>query len=407
MQNRTILSTLQKNNAMALKARKVGNPFFITTDIPDKYFCDRKAETESIIDKLISGNNIVLAAERRIGKSSLLHHVLRQKVVKSSYNTLYVDIYNTQSPEDFINAMKTALGKAPFAKREMREFDEITKEYTGRIGLNLSPLSAEGAMRVEKKKKDDATIDRIFDFLERTSKSNIVVFDEFQQIEEYEEKITSLLRSKIQGMNNSRFIYSGSSVHMLASMFTEYNQPFYGSSLLMSLKRIPEDTYSAFCVQMFKMYGKGIAPEAASFAYLLMMGNTLNIQQLMNSLFMLVGKGECADVNSVKEALNSILDERDEVYKTLLYSLGGEKERRLVVCFAIEGIATEVTSAAMLHKYNLGTASSVQNACRNITSGNNKIAMKLDKGSYTLTDKFFELWLCRRLGVLDQKYLGN
>lgn len=78
---------------MALKARKVGNPFFITTDIPDKYFCDRKAETESIIDKLISGNNIVLAAERRIGKSSLLHHVLRQKVVKSSYNTLYVDIY--------------------------------------------------------------------------------------------------------------------------------------------------------------------------------------------------------------------------------------------------------------------------------------------------------------------------
>ena len=383
---------------------RVENPFFITTEIPDKYFCDRDADTENIISKLLSGNNVVLVATRRIGKSSLLHHILGQKTIKRSHNTLYVDIYNTNSPEDFINAFKSALSKARFAKKEMSEFESITKEYSGKLGISFSPLSAEGAMRVEKKKKQEVTIDRIFDFLEHTSKPNIVVFDEFQQIEEYEEKITRLLRSKIQGMNNTRFIYSGSSVDMLSSMFTEYNQPFYGSSSLVGLEKIPEEVYSDFSRRMFKLFGKDISPDAVSFIYTLMLGNTLNIQQLANTVFTLTKRQECADVSIVKSAIEKLLDERTEAYKSLLYNIGGEKERRVVVCLAAEGIATEITSSAMLQKYNLGTASIVQNACRNLSSGKQKVIIKLSKGTYTLSDKFFELWLARLMNLLDMKY---
>ncbi len=390
--------------AMGKYSNRVENPFFITTEIPDKYFCDRNADTENIISKLLSGNNVVLVATRRIGKSSLLHHILGQKAIKRSYNTLYVDIYNTNSPEDFINAFKSALNKARFAKKEMTEFEAITKEYSGKLGLSISPLSAEGTMRVEKKKKQEVTIDRIFDFLEHTSKPNIVVFDEFQQIEEYEEKITRLLRSKIQGMNNTRFIYSGSSVDMLSSMFTEYNQPFYGSSSLIGLKKIPEEVYSDFCRRMFKLYGKDISPDAISFIYTLMLGNTLNTQQLANTVFTMTRKHECADISIVKAAMDRILDERAEAYKSLLYTIGGEKERRVVVCLAAEGIATEITSSVMLQKYNLGTASTVQNACRNLSSGKQKVIIKLAKGAYTLSDKYFELWLARVMNILDMKY---
>ncbi len=389
---------------MALNSRKVDNPFFITTDIPDKYFCDRTTETNNIVSKLINGNNVVLAAERRIGKSSLIHHILTRKEIARAYNTLYVDIYNTFSPEDFINAFKSAMSKARFAKKEMQEFDEITKEYSGKIGLSISPVVAEGAMRVEKKRKHEVTIDGIFDFLSHTSKPNIIVFDEFQQIEEYEEKITKLLRSKIQGQNNTHYIFSGSAVHLLASMFTEYNQPFYGSSSLVGLKKISEDVYTDFCRRMFAMYGKAIDPEAVSFTYALLLGNTLNMQQLMNALFILTEKGEPADVDALKSAVEKILDERDEGYKSLLYTLGGDKERKLALCLAIEGIATEITSSAMLHKYGLGSASTVQNACRNLSSGERKIAVKLGKGTYTLADKFFELWLARKMDLLNVKY---
>lgn len=71
---------------------------------------------------------------------------------------------------------------------------------------------------------------------------------------------------------------------------------------------------------------------------------------------------------------------------------------------AAEGIATEITSSVMLQKYNLGTASTVQNACRNLSSGKQKVIIKLAKGAYTLSDKYFELWLARVMNILDMKY---
>ena len=80
-----------------MAARKPLNPFFIGTDIPDKYFCDRKNETAEIIRYIKNGNNVVLKAPRRVGKSSLIKHVLAQDEIAKHYNTLYVDVFGTLS----------------------------------------------------------------------------------------------------------------------------------------------------------------------------------------------------------------------------------------------------------------------------------------------------------------------
>ena len=45
------------------------NPFIITGKIKPEYFCDRDVEAEKIIRKVTSGENIVLMAARRVGKS--------------------------------------------------------------------------------------------------------------------------------------------------------------------------------------------------------------------------------------------------------------------------------------------------------------------------------------------------
>ena len=77
------------------------NPFYTGIRIPDRYFCDREKETESIIGMIENGNNIVLKAGRRIGKSSLILHVLNQERVLKNYNTLYVDLFGTKNYDDF------------------------------------------------------------------------------------------------------------------------------------------------------------------------------------------------------------------------------------------------------------------------------------------------------------------
>ena len=93
------------------------NPFFTdTTDIPDEYFCDRKEETNTIIEYIVNGSNIVLKAPRRIGKSSLIKHIFNQPSIKDNYNTLYIDIYGTKNASDFRQELQRNFLNAPFAK---------------------------------------------------------------------------------------------------------------------------------------------------------------------------------------------------------------------------------------------------------------------------------------------------
>jgi len=62
-------------------------------------------------------------------------------------------------------------------------------------------------------------------------------------------------------------------------------------------------------------------------------------------------------------------------------------------CIAREGLATGLTSGAMIKRYNLDTASSVQNALRNLCGDKLNIAARVGGAHYRLQDKFFELWI--------------
>lgn len=52
------------------------NPFVITGHIKPAYFCDRKQEAKRIVSKVMNGENLVLMAARRVGKSKLIDFCL-------------------------------------------------------------------------------------------------------------------------------------------------------------------------------------------------------------------------------------------------------------------------------------------------------------------------------------------
>ena len=55
------------------------NPFVLGKDIPTELFCDRKQETYTLIKQIVNGRNVALISHRRLGKSSLIHHCLKQQ----------------------------------------------------------------------------------------------------------------------------------------------------------------------------------------------------------------------------------------------------------------------------------------------------------------------------------------
>lgn len=92
------------------------NPFIITGYIKPEYFCDRKKEAERIITKVTNGENIVLMAARRVGKSKLIDFCLESPAIKDNFITISIDILRTSS----INEFTYELGKAVFEQAAKR-----------------------------------------------------------------------------------------------------------------------------------------------------------------------------------------------------------------------------------------------------------------------------------------------
>ena len=394
----------KKNETMELE-----NPFFTITDIPEEFFCDRKVETAKIISLLNNGSNVVLKAPRRIGKSSLIKHVFKQKVIVDRYNTLFVDIYGTKNAADFHSEFQNALLSAPFARnsRIKRTFSSMVKSAYIELG-DYDTLT--GKVSFPKIGFSPSTLPKIpikdlFGYLEETSRPNLIVFDEFQQIQQYPERMAAILRGYIQQMRNTRFIFSGSSRHMLTTMFQLSNQPFYKSAAPMDLDILSLDSYKEFCHEMFKYGNKNVDDAAVTFAYYLFLGETYLLQEVMKESYSRTASGGACTKEIVLSSIEELLNRKESDYRDILNRLNNQKERNTLYCIAVEGIARGLTSSSIMKRYNLDNASSVQNALENL--GEDKLGLidKIAKGTFIVQDRLFELWISKKTGMLETKYL--
>ena len=174
------------------------NPFLITGYYSPEFFCDRKTETETILDALHNGRNITLIAPRRMGKTGLIrnafYHLKEQKL---DVVTIYMDIYSTQSLGDLVRL---------FANSVLGELDTVPQKAFNRIAqfirscrpvFTFDELTGTPKVTVDiASAEEESTLKEIFDYLGSSEKQCCIAIDEFQQIAEYPEKgVEALLRS--------------------------------------------------------------------------------------------------------------------------------------------------------------------------------------------------------------------
>lgn len=387
---------------MALKFRKriESNPFYYKGyDIPSQYFCDRRHETKKITGLLTNGNNIVLKSPRRLGKSSLIWHVFGEEPFKNEFNTIYADIYPTKSIDQFIAVLYKAIRDCRTIRnkqgideldRRLKELS-VTASFGGNKGFTLETSAQFETLRLER------SLDAIFNLLDKTSRPNIVVIDEFQQIKSYQNSnIEASLRSYIQRSNNSQFIFSGSSRHLLSQIFDSPSQPFYRSCRNVNLDIIPLETYAEFCKEQFGKGKRSIEDDALKLTYELFSGNTFCMQLTMNELYSLSAPGDNLTTEDVKYAIENIVEEKSDDYMALLHSLKPDHEN-VLLCIANETLCQGIQSAAIRKKYNLPSASSVANILSGMQNERNQIVDEIAPGTFRLEDKFFELWIAKNI----------
>lgn len=376
------------------------NPFFTKGEIPSDFFCDRVEETHRLIKYAINGQNVVLSASRRVGKTGLIMHCFSQPEVKEDYYTFFVDILETSSLREFTYT----LGREIFDRLKPR-----SKKMTELFMQTVTSISSEfkydylsgmpkfnfslGALR-----HPEITLDEIFDYIDKADKRCLIAIDEFQQICHYPEKnIEALLRTHIQHCKNAEFIFAGSERHILAEMFNLPSRPFYASTTSMSLNPIIVEKYIDFAIRNFELYDKQVDRSVVRYIYDLFDGNTYCLQKVLNVAFDMTDNGSKCDQTVINNALDDILLEEERTYQNRL-SLLTTKPKELLFAIASEKESSRLTSGDFVRRHHLSSPSSVQSATKQLLE-NDWITYRVDESGtkiYALSDQFLSLWIRRR-----------
>lgn len=381
---------------------KITNPFIVQGAIPEAYFCDREQETEQMVRLLTNGNNIVLSAPRRIGKSKLIEHCFAQPAIQDKYYTLFVDILQTGNLQEFTYEFGKAVFEATVSLgSKMRKlFAQTIHSLQGDFGFDYVTNLPKFSLSIGNISNPQYTLEEIFRFLEQADKPCIVAIDEFQRIAQYPEKnVEAILRTYIQRMNNCYFIFSGSERHLLGQMFLDYNRPFYQSSSMMNLEKINRSKYTAFAVAHFEEFGKVIKAETVQRVYDLFGGNTFAMHKTLNTAFAISPKGKECDLPIIRKAIDGIIGESDHDFRARLMPMS-MSQKEVLYAIGRNGIATQVTGSAFVGKYHLGSPSSVQSAIRKLSADGWISEINIDdRKGYQLNDLFLMLWIQQKYGT--------
>lgn len=368
------------------------NPFIITGHIKPEYFCDRKSEAKRIITKVTNGENIVLMAARRVGKSKLIDFCLDSPAIKGHYITISIDILRTSS----INEFAYELGKAVFeqaarrGQKMMKMVVNTLKSINGCFGYD--PISNTPTFNLSLGDISNPlyTLDEIFACLEQADKKCIVAIDEFQQIGYYPEKnMETILRTHIQKCSNANFIFSGSERHLITQMFSEKSRPFYNSADLMNLEVIPLDKYMVFAKKLFTKFDKDIESDAILSAYNTFGGNTYYIQKVLHEAFNQTDCKETANAETIAGIIHSMILDNSHKFSEILSRLT-LPQKELLYAIAKDGIAKQITSTAFVKEHNLRSASSVQSAIKKLMEYH---LVSTSQATYYIDDQLMKLWL--------------
>lgn len=237
----------------------------------------------------------------------------------------------------------------------------------------------------------EITLEEILSYLETSDKVCVVAIDEFQKIASFEEdNVEALLRTKIQHLKKTQFVFAGSERHLLEGIFNNPSRPFYNSVVFMQLLPIDKNEYMGFCQRLFSIYDKTISEILISRLYDCFQGVTWYLQLSMNEAFTMAERGGYVNEDAYEQILNHMVDSKRFTFEDRYASLT-EKQKTVLQAVAAEyPKELTLTSQDFITKYNLKTASSVQTAVKGLME---KGILNDNHGTKRPTDLLFMLWL--------------
>jgi uncharacterized protein len=373
------------------------NPFRYGNVVIDE-FADRETELAEVEADMRNGQDLVIFAPRRLGKSSLVLKAAatsRRKKALVAYLNLMTAPNKTRLAERLATAIyaDVAAPKAKFKKRAMEMFQTLRISPTitvdpldGRLSFSFGIGQADADL--------DRTIEMLLELPAKIAAERgqrvILILDEFQEIVDIDPNFPKLLRSVFQEQPDVCHVYLGSKRHVMRDLFSDANEPFWRSAKQMEIGLIDPELFGPFLRRRFAATRKELPGEVCEKALAITRGHPYATQELCYSLWEQTPFDGSADDDLLARSLELVI-QSEHAHFSLIWE-GLPAGQRLL----IEALAREPgrpLSGAYRDRHGLATASSTQTALRALVD--RELVEREPDGSYRLMEPFLTEWLAR------------
>jgi uncharacterized protein len=342
------------------------NPFRYGALALDDAFTDREQETAELKADALNGQDVVLFAPRRYGKSSLIWRV-SQELIGEGALVAHVNLMTTptitQLAEKLARTIHEDIASPLFrVKERLRIFQGLRIRPTVTVDPEDGSLSFsfDAGMRTE---DINATLERLLELpgqLAGERKRQVVlIFDEFQEVVDIDANLPRLMRSVFQQQPEVAHLYLGSKRHMMERIFNDENEPFWRSAKEIELDVIDRRPFGAYIERQFERTDKQISPQAIDAVLETTRGHPYATQELCYFLWQNTPAGATATNMQVIEAVVEVLNS-EHAHFSLVWESAPAHQRLLLRALAQE--PGHPISADYRRRHALPGASSVQRA---------------------------------------------
>jgi AAA+ ATPase superfamily predicted ATPase len=371
-------------------ARPRSNPFRFGALALDEAFTDREREVAELSADMRNGQDVVVFAPRRYGKSSLIWRVA-QRLVRRRVLVAQVDLMRAPTKERLAEKLAHAIYDdlaTPLlrARERLRVFSELRVQpvvtvdpQDGSVSFGFDARAARPAI--------DATLEDLFALPGKLAAERdrrvALVLDEFQEVMDVDPGLLKLMRSVFQEQGDVSHVYLGSKRHMIERIFNDENEPFWRSAKQMELGVIAPEPFVTFALERFEATGRELDEETAARAVALTGGHPYATQELLYFLW--------EEAGSLDRALDAVL-RSENAHFGLLWERASAAQRLVLEALAADQPGRPL-STDYQRRHALPSVATVQTALRALARDG--VVARIGRGEYAIAEPFLAEWIAR------------
>jgi hypothetical protein len=365
----------------------------------DEAFTDREQELRALEADILNGQNVVIFAPRRYGKSSLVWRAA-QRLTAKKVLVAQVDLMTAATKEQFAAKLAQAIYEE-IASPLYRVRERAANVFRSlRITPTMTLDPADGSVRFSftagyAPEDVDATLERLLQLPAELSAERkrraCLVFDEFQEVLELDPALPALMRAVFQAQPEVAHVYLGSKRAMMARLFNDENEPFWRSARIMELGVIAPDEFAPFIRDRFEAAGRRIGADALAGVLGTTRGHPYATQELCYHLWEETPAKRTAGESELAAAIDRVL-RSENAHFTLIWDRASRVQRATLQALAAEPLVS-ATAREFRRRHGLPGGSSVQRALDALVA--EELVVREAAGSYRIAEPFLAEWILR------------